>query len=147
MQTIAKCDICNRPIEIRTTDRLGIPIKNTIRLDTDTGHGQAIENYTVCPYCLNEVKSCIRDLLLKWDLKDLKTPEWPLVNEETTLKFYQKLVRNIWDGEYGDGWERRDKLRDLGVDPVKVQYVVNLSARFKPGESITINDLKTVGLL
>lgn len=165
-----KCDICNRPIRVRTTDKLGIPIKNAIRLDIDTGHGQAIENWTVCPDCLTEVKSCIDEMLCRWNLTDttirLPKPDASFygvaeqirkgvaetnnndsADEETTLKFYQNLVKSIWRGEWGNGLERITRLKQAGLDYVKVQRLVNLWNALPPGVDFVIEDLKYLGLL
>lgn len=67
------------------------------------------------------------------------------MNDKETLAYYQKLVRAIWNGDYGNGHERVGTLRNLGVDPYKVQQLVNLHTCLHPG--LTIDDLKAVGLL
>jgi hypothetical protein len=62
-----KCDICNKPIVVRTT-KYGIPIRNSVRFDIDTGTGCEIETWDLCEECISKVRNYMDDMLLKHNL-------------------------------------------------------------------------------
>jgi hypothetical protein len=61
-----------------------------------------------------------------------------------TLQYYQKVVDEVWNGDWSKQQDRYDKLAAAGYDYVKVQDLVN---RTVDGHRITLEDLNAVGVI
>lgn len=63
-----RCDICDRAIIVRIT-KYGIPIRNSVRFDIDTGkNGCRIETWTLCEECISKVRNLMSNMIVEYDL-------------------------------------------------------------------------------
>lgn len=52
-------------------------------------------------------------------------------NQPSTKPADETVINDVWNGKYGSGKEREEKLRQAGYDPVEVQSKINESPRGK----------------
>lgn len=61
-----------------------------------------------------------------------------------TLEEVKGLIHDIWRGDYGNGYERRDVLAEMGYDPEKVQAALN---KMHAGFELTEEDIQGISSL